>query len=66
MHHIDFFRVYNGDTVVAESYNSGRACDHADLVAKRRGRARIVLVTATGEAPTNLPIATIPTIMRQR
>jgi hypothetical protein len=58
-HQQDFFRVYNGSTVVAESFNSGRACDAADLVAKRHGRARIMLVTATGEVPTNLPIASV-------
>lgn len=58
-HQQDFFRVYDGFLVVSESFNSWRACDAADLVAKRRGRPRIVLVTATGEVPTNLPIATV-------
>jgi hypothetical protein len=54
--HNDFFRIYNGSTVAAESFYPSMACDHADRVAAHGGNPRIVLVTETEEKPCNLPI----------
>ncbi len=56
MHHNDFFRVYDGQTLEAETVNCGRACDHADRVAAHGGNVRIMLVTATGEQVVDLPV----------
>lgn len=56
MHHNDYFRVYDGQTLEAETVDSCRACDHADRVAAHGGAARIMLVTATGEQSIDLPI----------
>lgn len=54
--HNDFFRVYDGETIKAETFSAFQACDHADRVAARGGEARIVFVTKIGEKPCNLPI----------
>ena len=55
-HHNDFFRIYDGSTVAAESFHTSMACDHADRIAAHNGSPRIVLVTENGETETSLPV----------
>lgn len=54
--HNDFFRIYDGNTLTAESFYTSMALDHADRIAAHGGNPRIVLVTENGETATSLPV----------
>ena len=56
MHHNDFFRIYDGNTLAAESFYTSMALDHADRIAAHNGSPRIVLVTEDGETETSFPV----------
>lgn len=56
MHHNDFFRIYDGNTLAAESFYTSMALDHADRIASHNGSPRIVLVTEDGETATSFPV----------